>query len=99
MGICFALQEGMTLPGLTSLWIDRGALMPPELNLKRAVFVLGKIDEILAWDKSRLHERDLRFVDLGRYLCEVRAGQYWRLARISHTKLKKAVASWHNSFV
>ena len=25
--------------------------MPPELNLKRAVFVLGKIDEILAWDK------------------------------------------------
>ena len=22
-----------------------------------------------------------------------------RLARISHTKLKKAVASWHNSFV
>ena len=26
--------------------------MPPELNLKRAVFVLGKIDEILAWDKA-----------------------------------------------
>src|ERR1700731_1439586 len=24
-------------------------------------------------------ERDTRFVDLGRYLCEVRAGQYWRL--------------------
>ena len=24
-------------------------------------------------------ERDVRFVDLGRYLCEVRAGQYWRL--------------------
>ena len=43
----------MTLPGLTSLWINRGALMPPELNLKRAVFVLGKIDEILAWEKDR----------------------------------------------
>ena len=56
--------------------------MPPELNLKRAVFVLGKIDEILAWDKARLHERDLRFVDLGRYLCEVRAGQYWRLEKM-----------------
>jgi hypothetical protein len=56
--------------------------MPPELNLKRAVFVLGKIDEILAWDKGRLHERDLRFVDLGRYLCEVRAGQYWRLKKM-----------------
>jgi hypothetical protein len=56
--------------------------MPPELNLKRAVFVLGKIDEILAWDKERVHERDLRFVDLGRYLCEVRAGQYWRLEKM-----------------
>ena len=56
--------------------------MPPELNLKRAVFVLGKIDEILAWDRERVHERDLRFVDLGRYLCEVRAGQYMRLEKI-----------------
>ena len=56
--------------------------MPPELNLKRAVFVLGKIDEILAWDRERVHERDLRFVDLGRYLCEVRAGQYWRLEKM-----------------
>jgi hypothetical protein len=55
--------------------------MPPELNLKRAVFALGKIDEILAWDKERVNERDFRFVDLGRYLCEVRAGQYWRLER------------------
>jgi hypothetical protein len=70
------------LPGWTSLWINRAALMPPELNLKRAVFVLGKIDENLAWDKGRLHERDLRFVDLGRYLCEVRAGQYWRLEKM-----------------
>src|SRR5215468_6066319 len=56
--------------------------MPPELNLKRAVFVLGKIDEILAWDRERVHEHDSRFVDLGRYLCEVRAGQYWRLEKM-----------------
>ena len=56
--------------------------MPPEVNLKRAVFVLGKIDEILAWERERVHERDLRFVDLGRYLCEVRAGQYWRLEKM-----------------
>ena len=68
---------------ISTLWISRGAPMPPELNLKRAVFVLGKIDEILAWDKARLHERDLRFVDLGRYLCEVRAGQYWRLEKMA----------------
>jgi hypothetical protein len=43
------------------------------------VFVLSKIDEILAWERTADQERDSRFVDLGRYLCEVRAGQYWRL--------------------
>jgi hypothetical protein len=64
------------------LWINRGHALGPELNLKRAVFVLGKIDEILAWEKARGQERDMRFVDLGRYLCEVRAGQYWRLERM-----------------
>src|SRR6201997_4943888 len=53
--------------------------MPPELNRRRAAVVLSKIDEILAWEKSSDGERDVRFVDLGRYLCEVRAGQYWRL--------------------
>jgi hypothetical protein len=52
--------------------------MPPKLNRKRALFVLTKIDEILAWEKQKDAERDTRFVDLGRYLCEVRAGQYWR---------------------
>lgn len=56
--------------------------MAPEINLKRAIFVLGKIDEILAWDKEQARERDLRFVDLGRYLCEVRSGQYWRLDKM-----------------
>jgi len=43
------------------------------------LLVLSKIDEILAWEANRGQERDVRFVDLGRYLCEVRAGQYWRL--------------------
>ena len=56
--------------------------MLPELNVKRAVFVLGKIDEILSWDKGQAHERDQKFVDLGRYLCEVRAGQYWRIDKM-----------------
>jgi hypothetical protein len=70
------------LIGLTNFWINGRLAMPPELNVKRAVFVLGKIDEILTWDKSQAHERDLRFVDLGRYLCEVRAGQYWRIEKM-----------------
>ena len=42
--------------------------MPPKLNRKRALFVLTKIDEILAWEKQKEEERDTRFVDLGRYL-------------------------------
>jgi hypothetical protein len=56
--------------------------MPPKLNHKRALFVLTKIDEILAWEKQKEAERDTRFVELGRYLCEVRAGQYWRLENL-----------------
>jgi hypothetical protein len=53
--------------------------MPPKFNRTRALFVLSKIDELLAWEQRRETERDTKFVDLGRYLCEVRAGQYWRI--------------------
>jgi hypothetical protein len=55
----------------------------PTLNRKRALLVLSRIDEILAWDQRTEAERDTRFVELGRYLCEVRAGQYWRLEKLS----------------
>jgi hypothetical protein len=44
--------------------------------------VLSKIDEILAWERKKEAEKDTRFVELGRYLCEVRAGQYWRLENL-----------------
>src|SRR6202162_2431263 len=53
--------------------------MSPELNRRRALAVLGKIDEILSWEQTKDRECDERFVELGQYLCEVRAGQYWRL--------------------
>jgi len=53
--------------------------MPPKLNRQRALFVLTKIEEILAWETRIERERDTKFVELGRYLCEVRSGQYWRL--------------------
>jgi len=66
------------LVGLTSLRTDHPPMLP-KLNRRRAVFVLTKIDEILAWEKQKEAERDTRFVELGRYLCEVRAGQYWRV--------------------
>ena len=56
--------------------------MPPKLNAKRARFVLTKIDEILAWEQHKEIEKDSCSVELGRYLCEVRAGQYWRLENL-----------------
>jgi hypothetical protein len=70
------------LIGLTTLWINGRTTVAPELNCRRAVFVLGKIDEILSWERNKEQERDSRFVELGEYLCEVRAKQYWRLERL-----------------
>jgi hypothetical protein len=57
-------------------------MVTPEINRRRAVFVLGRIDEILSWEKSKEQEKDVRFVELGEYLCEVRAKQYWRLEKL-----------------
>jgi hypothetical protein len=56
--------------------------MLPKLNRRRALFVLTKIDEILAWENQKETERDTRFVELGHYLCEVRGGQYWRVDNV-----------------
>ncbi len=68
----------MILPGLTSLWINREMLVTPEINRRRAVFVLGgRIDEILSWEKTKVRDKDIRFVELGEHLCEVRAN--WKI--------------------
>ena len=56
--------------------------MPPKLSRRRAEMVLSRIDAILAWEAQHENERDTRFVELGKYLCEVRAGQYWRLENL-----------------
>jgi len=69
------------LVGLTSLRTKNPPMLP-KLNRRRAMFVLTKIDEILDWELRKEAERDTRWVDLGRYLCEVRAGQYWRLENL-----------------
>src|SRR5438445_13451799 len=74
-------QERKALIGLTS-FITRNPPMLPRLNRRRAQFVLTKINEILAWEQRKEVEKDTRFVELGRYLCEVRAGQYWRLENL-----------------
>jgi len=67
------------LIGLTLLTTNGRPVTLPKLNRRRALFVLARVEEILAWEKSTDQERESRFVELGRYLCEVRAGQYWRL--------------------
>jgi hypothetical protein len=71
------------LIGLTSLWINGRTAVSPEPDHQRATFVLCKIDEILTWEKTKEQERDVRFVELGEYLCEVRSRQYWRLERLN----------------
>jgi hypothetical protein len=65
-----------------SLRTDTAPVLP-KLDPRRALFVLTKIDEILAWEQRKETERDTKFVQLGRYLCEVRAGQYWRLENLN----------------
>src|ERR1035438_1119155 len=79
--LALCANRELILVCLTNLF-TRYPPMPPKLNRKRALFVLTKIDEILAWEKQKEMERDTHFVDLGRYLCEVRAGQYWRLENL-----------------
>ena len=46
------------------------------INRQRAAFVLARIDDILSWEKSKEQEKDVRFIELGEYLCEVRARQH-----------------------
>jgi hypothetical protein len=70
------------LRGLTSLWINSAMMLTPEIDQRRAVFVLGKINDILSWEKTKEQEKDARFVELGEYLCEVRARQYWRVENL-----------------
>jgi hypothetical protein len=57
-------------------------MLTPEINRKRAEFVLARIDDILSWEKTKEQEKDVRFVELGEYLCEVRARQYWRVEKL-----------------
>jgi len=70
------------LRGLTSLWTNNAMLLTPEIDERRATFVLGKISAILSLEKTRELEKDSRFVELGEYLCEVRARQYWRVEKL-----------------
>ena len=54
--------------------------MALELNRRRAV--LGKIGEILRWQKTKEKEKGAQCVELRGFLCEVLARQFWRLDRL-----------------
>ena len=56
------------LIGWTSLWTNGRTLVSLEINRRRAMVVLGKIDEILSREQAKEHERDERFVELARFV-------------------------------
>lgn len=64
--------------GATSL-ISKDPPRVPEIDEQRGRDVIGRIDAILRWTEGVDRERDTRFAELGAYLCEVRARQFWRV--------------------
>jgi hypothetical protein len=63
--------------------ITRQAPVLPVFDRARAIEVIGAIDSILDWERHYEDERESRFVELGQHLCEIRAGQYWRVKGLS----------------
>jgi hypothetical protein len=49
------------------------------MDKARAQQVLARIDEILCWEAKVDQQKDQKFAELGKHLCEVRNKGYWRL--------------------
>lgn len=49
------------------------------MDKARAQEVMAKIDDILRWEEKVDQQKDQRFAELGKHLCEVRNKGYWRL--------------------
>jgi hypothetical protein len=49
------------------------------MDKARAEQVLARIDEILRWEQRVDQQKDKKFAELGKHLCEVREQKYWRL--------------------
>ena len=45
----------------------------------RAQEVLARIDALLRWEQRTDMQKDQKFAELGKHLCEVRKQGYWRL--------------------
>jgi hypothetical protein len=70
--------------------------MTPELEPRRAHFVLGRIDEILTWEKIREKERDVRFVELGDFLKQRGQQPLLHSVRIQSLKPQRIAAERSN---
>jgi hypothetical protein len=53
------------------------------MDKARAQQVLARIDEILSWEQRTDQQKDQKFAELGKHLCEVRKHGYWRLGHKS----------------
>lgn len=53
------------------------------MGKSRAREVLARIDEILRWEQRLDQQKDRKFAELGKHLCEVRRQGYWRLGHKS----------------
>ena len=49
------------------------------MDKAKAQQVLARIDELLRWEQRMDQQKDQKFAELGKHLCEVRKHGYWRL--------------------
>ena len=49
------------------------------MDKARAQSILARIDEILRWEQRLDQQKDQKFAELGKHLCEVRDQRYWRV--------------------
>ena len=63
----------------SSVLSEKGAALLDDVKIRS----MAEGTRIAAAFRCAETERDTKFVELGRYLCEVRAGQYWRLENLN----------------
>ena len=60
------------------------------MDKARAQSVLARIDEILRWEQRLDQQKDQKFAELGKHLCEVRDQRYWRVGYKSFEEFLEA---------
>ena len=60
------------------------------MDKSKAQQILDRIDEILRWEERIEAQKDQKFAELGKHLCEVRNQGYWRLGHGSFEEYLQA---------